>query len=159
MRVLGVDPGTRITGYGLVDSAGGELRHVGHGVVRTDPAQPLWVRLKVIHDGIAGVVGEFGPEQVSIERCFVAKNVRSALMLGHARGAVMVACMCGGVDVHEYAPSEIKSAVTGHGRADKHQVAEMVRVILGLARSAPADASDALAAAICHAHASPRRAP
>ncbi len=152
MRILGVDPGTHVTGYGLVevDDRSGAVRHLTHGVVRTRAADPLWERIGVIHQAIAAVVAEWSPGTLSLERCFVSKNVDSALKLGHTRGAIMVACR--GLDVAEYAPSEIKSAVTGSGRAEKTQVAEMVRVLLRLEAAAQADASDALAAAICHAH-------
>jgi len=149
--VLGVDPGTLVTGWGLVDcGAGGVARHVDHGLVRTRASAPLWDRLKVIHDALLAVAERHRPEALSLEQCFVSKNVQSALKLGHTRGVVMMAAMAVGADIHEYTPMQIKSAVTGSGRADKHQVAEMVRVILGLPEAAPYDASDALAAALCH---------
>jgi crossover junction endodeoxyribonuclease RuvC len=153
MRILGVDPGTRVTGYGVIDAEGGKLRHVCHGQVHTKPGAPLWDRLKTIHDAIVAVAAEHRPDALSLEQCFVSKNVQSALKLGHTRGAIMVAAMSSGLAVHEYQPSVIKSAVSGSGRADKHQVAQMVRVVLSLPVAAPSDASDALAAAICHAHA------
>lgn len=153
LSILGVDPGTLATGWGVVVDEGGRLRHVAHGVVRTRSKDPLWVRLKVIYDALEGVLGEHQPAALSLEQCFVSRNVQSALKLGHARGAVMVACVGASLDVHEYTASRIKSAVAGSGRADKRQVQEMVRMILGLGKLAPEDASDALAAAICHAHA------
>lgn len=152
MRILGVDPGTHITGYGVIDAVDGRLRHVCHGQVRTNAKAPLWERLKTIHDAIAAVAAEHRPDALSLEQCFVSKNVQSALKLGHTRGAIMMAAMAAGLEVHEYQPSVIKSAVSGSGRADKHQVAQMVRVVLALDQAAPSDASDALAAAICHAH-------
>jgi crossover junction endodeoxyribonuclease RuvC len=159
VRILGVDPGTLATGYGVVlaDAHGG-VRHLAHGVIRTHPKSPLWARLGVIHDGIAEVAAEHRAEVLALERCFVAQNIESALKLGHARGAIMVAALRHQLGVYEYAPTQIKAAVTGRGRADKHQVAQMVRIILGLQEAAPADASDALAAAICHAHGVPARA-
>ena len=158
MKVLGVDPGTLATGWCIVESQpGGRLVAHAHGVVRTRPADPLWDRLAQIHQEILAVALEHRPAALSLEQCFVSKNVQSALKLGHTRGAVMVAAKAAGADVFEYAPSQVKSAVTGSGRAEKHQVAEMVRILLGLATTAPADASDAMAAAICHLHGATRR--
>ena len=151
-RLLGIDPGTQATGYGVIDVRDGRLTHVTHGVIRTRPKDPLWVRLRVIHDSLATVIDETRPSVMSMERCFVGKNIQSALKLGHARGAIMVVGATASLEMAEYSPSEIKNAVTGHGRADKHQVQEMVRVILGLPKAAPSDASDALAAAITHAN-------
>ena len=150
--ILGVDPGTQATGYGVIRLEAGRIQHLTHGVIRTRPKDPLWIRLHQIHAALTAVVEEARPTALSLERCFVGKNIQSALKLGHARGAVMVLGAAASMEMAEYSPSEIKNAVTGSGRADKHQVAEMVRVILGLPKSAPSDASDALAAAICHAH-------
>lgn len=151
MVVLGVDPGTLVTGWGVVRYTSQRApRHVAHGLVRTNARAPLWERLAVIHAALVEVAAEHRPDALSLEQCFVSKNVQSALKLGHTRGVVMLAAMGAGAAVFEYAPSQIKSAVTGSGRADKHQVAEMVRVILGLPAAAPFDASDALAAALCH---------
>lgn len=153
MKVLGVDPGTLVTGYGLVEfRAGAPARHLLHGVVRTDPKAPLWERLVQIADAMSVLATEHHPDALSLERCFVSKNVQSALKLGHTRGVIMVTATTLGASVHEYTPGQIKSAVTGNGRAEKHQVAEMVRVILGLPRAPAFDAADALAAAICHGH-------
>jgi crossover junction endodeoxyribonuclease RuvC len=148
--VLGIDPGTVATGYGVVERRDGVLRHIDHGVIRTSSKQPLWTRLGVIHEAIVAVLDAHPPDVLSLERCFVNRNVQSALKLGHARGAIMVAAVSRGVAVAEYTPGQVKQAVTGHGRAEKGQVAEMVRVILALQATAPEDASDALAAAICH---------
>lgn len=151
MIVLGVDPGTLATGWGVIVAAPRQpIRHVAHGVIRTRADDALWDRLAVIDAALAEVIATHRPEVLSIEQCFVSKNVASALKLGHTRGVVMVAARRGGAGVFEYTPGQVKSAVTGNGRAEKHQVAEMVRVILGLAAAAAADASDALAAAICH---------
>lgn len=150
MIVLGIDPGTVATGYGVVERVRGVLRHIDHGVIRTSAKDPLWTRLGIIHTAIVDVLDAHPPDVLSLERCFVSRNVQSALKLGHARGAVMVAAVSRGVDVAEYTPGQIKQAVTGHGRAEKGQVQEMVRVILTLTSTAPEDASDALAAAICH---------
>ncbi|MGM0577735.1 MAG: crossover junction endodeoxyribonuclease RuvC [Myxococcota bacterium] len=151
-RILGVDPGTLATGWGIIDSSGRSVRHLGHGVIRTRAKEPLWERLRVIHDGLAEVIAEHRPEILALEECFVSRNVQSALKLGHTRGVVMVACTAATMDVFEYTASQVKSVVAGHGRARKHQVQEMVRVALTLPKAAPEDASDALAAAICHAH-------
>lgn len=152
IRILGIDPGTLATGWGVVQSDGQRVHHLGHGVLRTRSREPLWARLHAIHEGVCEVLAELRPEVLVIEQVYVSRNVQSALKLGHARGAVMVACVAAGLQVHEYTASRVKSAVAGSGRADKHQVQEMVRVILGLPEAAPEDASDALAAAICHAH-------
>lgn len=151
MKVLGVDPGTLATGWCIVEALpGGALRAHAHGVVRTRPADALWDRLVEIHEAILKVALEHRPDALALEQCFVSKNVQSALKLGHTRGVVMVAAKAAGAEVFEYAPSQVKSAVTGSGRAEKHQVAEMVRILLKLEKTAPADASDAMAAAICH---------
>lgn len=153
MIVLGVDPGTLATGWGVVVAEPRQpIRHVAHGVVRTRPDDALWDRLAVIDRALCEVIAEHEPAALSLEQCFVSKNVQSALKLGHTRGVVMVAARRAGAAVFEYTPGQIKSAVTGSGRAEKHQVAEMVRVILQLPIAAAADASDALAAAICHAN-------
>jgi crossover junction endodeoxyribonuclease RuvC len=134
------------------DPTGRTLRMVDHGVIRTKPEMPLWERLAQIHRAIAEVAATHRPSALALEQCFVSKNVQSALKLGHTRGAIMIAAVAAEAAVFEYAPTLIKSAVTGTGRAEKHQVAEMVRVLLGLNRAPPADAADALAAAICHLH-------
>ena len=150
MIVLGIDPGTVATGYGVVERRAGALRHIAHGVIRTSSKQALATRLGIIHARIVEVLDAHPPDALSLERCFVSRNAQSALKRGHARGAVMVAAVSRGVEVAEYTPGQVKQAVTGRGRAEKAQVQEMVRVILGLPAVAPEDASDALAAAICH---------
>lgn len=149
-RILGVDPGTQVTGWGIVEMTRGGARHVAHGCVRTDTKQPLWTRLAVIHAAITEVAAEYQPSALALERCFVSKNAATALKLGHARGVIMIAALSVQAEVFEYGPTEIKNAVVGNGRADKTQVAEMVRLVLGLPKAAPQDASDALAAALCH---------
>lgn len=159
MIVLGVDPGTLATGWGVVVAEPRRpVVHVAHGVIRTRADQPLWDRLCIIDAALTAVLAEHRPDTLSLEQCFVSKNVQSALKLGHTRGVVMVAARRAGADVFEYTPGQIKSAVTGNGRAEKHQVAEMVRIILALGAAAPADASDALAAAICHGNGHASRA-
>lgn len=159
MIVLGVDPGTLATGWGVVIAAPRRpLLHVAHGVIRTHADAPLWDRLQAIDLALAAVLAAHRPDALALEQCFVGKNVQSALKLGHTRGVVMVAARRAGAEVFEYTPGQVKSAVTGNGRADKHQVAEMVRVVLALGKAAPSDASDALAAAICHGHGHAARA-
>lgn len=159
MIVLGVDPGTLATGWGVVVcEPRNPVRHVAHGVVRTKADAPLWDRLAHIDGELSKVFAEHRPAVLSLEQCFVGKNIQSALKLGHTRGVVMVAARRFGADVYEYTPMQVKNAVTGSGRAEKHQVAEMVRVILTLATAAASDASDALAAAICHGNGHASRA-
>ncbi len=153
MKVLGVDPGTLATGWSIVEALpGGRLVAHAHGVVRTRPADPLWDRLAHVDRALGQVIAEHRPAALALEQCFVSKNAMSALKLGHTRGVVMVAARNAGADVFEYTPGQVKSAVTGNGRAEKHQVAEMVRILLGLQVTAASDASDAMAVAICHIH-------
>lgn len=148
--VLGIDPGSRATGYGVVRQEGERLRSLAAGVVRPRSSEPLPRRLLAIYQGLVGQIERFGPEAVAVEEVFFSINARSALTLGHARGAALLAAAAHGLPVHEYSPSEVKSAVVGYGRAEKHQVQQMVRLILGLAQPPPQDAADALAVAICH---------
>jgi len=152
MRILGIDPGTHITGWGLIESLPGKpLRHIDHGTIRTVTSQKLDERLYTIDRALAEVFGAHVISVMAIETSFVAKNAQTALKLGHARGVAMVAARRAGAEVFEYAPTRVKSAVTGSGRAEKGQVAEMIRVIVGLAAVPQADAADALAVAVCHA--------
>ena len=150
-RILGIDPGSRTTGYGVVELARGRALFVACGVIRTRAAG-LAGRLWELHSGLAEVIAEHGPELAAIEKVFVSMNPSSALKLGHARGVLMLAAMERGLEVAEYTPSRIKQAVAGYGRADKAQVQEMVRLVLGLDRSPSSDAADALAVAMCHAN-------
>ncbi|RMG86624.1 MAG: crossover junction endodeoxyribonuclease RuvC [Candidatus Dadabacteria bacterium] len=150
MRVAGIDPGTGRTGYGVVEMEGNRLRHVAHGVIVTRAADGLPARLDRIFEGLLAVFEAHEPEEVGVEGIFHARNARSALTLGHARGAALLAAHRAGIPVVEYSPMQVKQAVVGYGGAEKHQVQEMVRRLLGLGRPAPADASDALAVAICH---------
>lgn len=152
MRVLGIDPGSRVTGFGVVQVvAGGGLRYVASGCIRV-PAGDLAGRLKAIYDGVGEVIASYRPDVLTAERVFVARNADSALKLGQARGAAICAGINGGLAMTEYAAREIKRAVVGRGGAQKPQVQHMVRVLLDLDRAPPPDAADALAAAICHAH-------
>ncbi len=151
MRTLGIDPGSVKTGYGVVeDRRGGGFIHIDCGIVSPDVKWAFADRLHGIGDGLRRLIKEFRPEAVSIETLFFAKNVQSAMKLAHARGVAMMVAAEAGLPVFEYTAGQIKQAVVGHGRAEKNQVQQMVRVILGLPEIAQEDASDALAAAICH---------
>lgn len=152
MIVLGIDPGAGTTGYGVVARAGGgAVSLLECGVVRTDPALPLARRLRDIHDGIVEVMGRHVVDAVAVEGVFYGKNARTTLVLGHARGAVLLAAALRDVQVVEYSPAEIKSAVCGTGRATKEQVQYMVQQMLRLKRAPqPADAADGVAVALCH---------
>jgi crossover junction endodeoxyribonuclease RuvC len=150
MRVLGIDPGTVTTGWGVVEESGARLRRVAGGVVRARGALPA--RLAAILRAMEEILVDFAPIAVSLEKSFVATNVQSAFRLGEARGTVMAAAARAGVAVTEYSPTEIKRAVVGSGGATKEQVQEMVRRILGLEKAVGVDQADALATAVCHLH-------
>jgi crossover junction endodeoxyribonuclease RuvC len=152
MRILGIDPGSRTTGYGMVDSEGNRLRHIDNGIVATNPKDPLAQRLKAIYDGVTHIITAYQPEVVAVEQIFLAKNPQAALVLGHARGTAILAAVNAGLAVHEYTALQVKSAVVGYGRAGKPQVQQMVKVLLNLPEIAQEDAADALGVAICHAH-------
>ncbi len=152
-RVLGIDPGTAITGYGVVEVRNRSLISIAHGVIATPPRRPFPLRLQAIHQALQAIIRQHRPECAVVEGLFFAKNVRTALQLGHARGAALLAVVDGGLDVFEYSPLEVKSALTGAGRASKEQVQRMVASLLGISSGIPAtDATDALALAICHIH-------
>jgi len=154
VKVFGIDPGSERTGYGCIETDGSRHALVACGAIATSPKTTLPDKLLVIHKALGRLLAEHRPDSVAVESVFHAANVRSALVLGHARGAALLAAVEGGYPVHEYAPAEIKRAVAGYGRADKHQVGEMVRMLLGLVEvPTPNDAADALAVAICHVHA------
>ena len=156
MKVLGIDPGTAACGYGIVQGSGGRLREVAHGCWRSRPSEAPAERLKRIFDGVAELIAEHRPDAVALEESFVGADARIALSVGQARGAVLVAAASAGVESIEYAPSTVKQAVCGYGRADKEQVGKMVKAILALdAVPTPNHAADALAVAICHALAPP----
>jgi crossover junction endodeoxyribonuclease RuvC len=152
MVFLGVDPGSARTGFGLIVSDAGALRHVAHGVIQADSGRPLPQRLQRIHHRIVELIEFHRPESVAVEAIFHARNAKSSLTLGHARGVILLACVDAGLEVHEYSPRVIKQALTGYGQADKEQIRFMVRSMLGLRENPPLDASDALAVAVCHAH-------
>ena len=152
-RILGIDPGSLRTGVGIVDVAlDGRARHVFHTALVVGNADDFPLRLKTIFDGLLELVNAYVPDEVAIERVFMARNPDSALKLGQARGAALCAVLTRTLPVHEYAPTEIKRAVVGGGRADKAQVQHMVKMLLRLETPPQADAADALAVAIAHAH-------
>jgi len=151
VRILGLDPGSRRTGFGVLECRGGQLVLLAQGCLDVSAAAPP-ARLRMIFEGLAALFGAHTPGEVAVERIFVSRNVDSALKLGQARGAALCA-VPGGVPVFEYAPRAIKLALVGSGAAEKFQVAHMVRVLLGVQGPLSADAADALAVAVCHAHA------
>ncbi len=150
MRILGIDPGSHITGYGVVDGEKGRLVHICDGSIVAGSKNPLTLRLAAIFNLIHKVIGEFKPDAVVIEEIFYAKNARSAIMLGHARGVAMLCGAQHGLPIFEYSPMKIKQSVVGYGNATKEQVQKMVKALLKMSAIPKADASDALAAAICH---------
>ena len=153
MRIFGIDPGSERTGYGCVETDGRRHRLVACGVITAHQADTFPLRLARIHAELSSLLASLHPDYVAIENLFHATNVRSALKLGHARGVAMLAAIEAGCEVVEYTPAEIKRAVVGYGRAEKHQVGQMVKLLLGLAAAPlPHDAADALAVAICHMH-------
>lgn len=152
MRILGIDPGTLVTGYGLIQEDKGRLSHMDNGGIFPPRKRPLSERIGYIHDQIELLINKYGPDMVAIEDIFVAKNVSSTLKLGHARGAAMVAVVRSGLPLFEYTANQVKLAVTGYGHASKEQIQKMVRTLLKLPDIAFTDASDALAVAICHLH-------
>jgi len=155
MSVLGIDPGTATTGYGLVEEVGGDLRALAFGTIKTPAGRPLPARLQLIYRAVADLAAEWGPTGAAVEELFFSSNVRTAMSVGQARGVALLALADAGLAVAEYTPSAVKQAVTGYGSADKAQVQEMVRLLLGLAETPrPDDAADALAVAICHFHSS-----
>lgn len=150
-RILGIDPGSRVTGFGVVDSDGQRTVHLASGrIVLRDG--DLGERLRRIFEGVREVIDRHRPEEVAIEDVFVSRNAGSALKLGQARGSALLASVLDGLPLFEYPPARVKQALTGQGRAEKGQVQHMVRLLLGLGETLPEDVSDALAVALCHAH-------
>ena len=156
VRILGIDPGSRVTGYGVVESDGSVTRYIGSGCIRIAD-QPFDARLERIYIGVSGLIDEFHPSHVAIEKVFVHRNADSALKLGHARAAAICGTFGGDVERFEYAARQIKQAVVGRGGADKQQVEHMVKAILAINNPLAPDEADALAIAICHAHSRPPR--
>ena len=156
MRIFGIDPGSERTGYGCVETDGRRHHLVACGAIAAPPGDTFPNRLARIHAELSALLVSCRPDCVAIENLFHAVNVRSALKLGHARGVAMLAAVEAGCEVVEYTPAEIKRAVVGYGRAEKQQVGQMVKLLLGLtAAPSPHDAADALAVAICHLHSMP----
>lgn len=149
--ILGVDPGSRITGYGVIRAEGRHIEYIDSGCIRVGE-KPMAERLQTIFQSLATLIGEYRPQEFAIEQVFMARNPDSALKLGQARGAAIVSAANSGLAVHEYSARQVKQAVVGKGGADKSQVQHMVQVLLSLSRKPQADAADALAIAMCHAH-------
>ena len=153
MIVLGLDPGTAITGYGLVQEDDGQAVALAYGAITTPSNLPLPDRLKLIQIDLAAVIEQYRPDQSAVEQLFFNKNVRTALAVGHARGVVLLTLAQANIPIYEYTPLEVKQAVTGNGRADKAQVQHMVTLLLSLSKiPKPDDVADALAIALCHLH-------
>ena len=150
MRVLGIDPGSRVTGWGVVEERGPGLRHVASGTIALGSRAALAARLAQLHAECVRLVGRWAPGAVAVERAFVARNVQSALRLGEARGAVLAAVAAAGTALHEYTPAEVKLATVGHGGADKSSIRRGVSTRLGIGPGLSLDAADALALALCH---------
>lgn len=151
MRIIGIDPGTGILGFGVVDFSGGKSTMVTAGVIRTPPHTPLDERLEDIFDGLTEIIVETNPDVMSIENLFFARNVTTAMSVAHARGVAMLTGRKAKIPIADYTPMQIKQTLTGYGKADKKQVQEMVRIQLGLKEvPKPDDCADALAAAITH---------
>ena len=159
MRVMGIDPGSLCTGYGIVEETGGRLTSIHFGSIASKSKSPFAHRLKTIYDGLASVMEEFQPDTVAVEEVFFATNPKSTLKLGQTRGVALLAAAKADITLAEYSPLEVKQSVVGYGRADKRQVRDMVTAILKLkAKPEPLDVSDALAVAICHLHSYQARA-
>ena len=153
MLVLGIDPGTATTGYGIVRFDGDTLEPLTYGVISTSAGSPLPLRLRQLHHQLQALIESYRPTEASVEELFFARNARTALAVGHARGVILLALAEAHVPTYEYTPMQVKQAITGYGLADKAQVQQMVRILLGLETiPKPDDAADALAIAICHAN-------
>jgi crossover junction endodeoxyribonuclease RuvC len=151
-RIIGLDPGLRNAGWGVIDSEGSRLVHVADGVVRADPTLSTAERLNIIYKTLVEIIGEYRPDEAAVEETFVSKDARATLKLGQARGIAMLAPAAAGIPVFEYAPNQIKKTVVGVGHAEKAQIHHMLKMLLPKAKPKSPDAADALAIAICHAH-------
>jgi crossover junction endodeoxyribonuclease RuvC len=152
VKLLGIDPGLRFTGWGIIEAEGNRLRHVADGIIATDAEQSVPERLRALHEALGELLGSFHPDEAAVEETYVNRNGTATLKLGYARGVALLAPALAGIPVIEYGAKAVKSAVVGTGGADKAQVAMMVRRLLPGATIKRADAADALAVAICHAH-------
>ena len=159
MRILGVDPGYAILGWGVLDLTGNHFSVVDYGAITTDAKMEMPLRLQHLYIQLCAVIEKYKPEVASIEELFFNSNAKTAIMVGQARGVAVLACVNGGLEVNEYTPLQIKQALVGYGRADKKQVQAMVKAILNLSEvPKPDDTADAVAAAICHGHSAGNRA-
>lgn len=153
MRILGIDPGYAILGWGILDMKGNHFSVVDYGAVTTDAGMEMPLRLQHLYQELSAIIEEYHPEVASIEELFFNNNAKTAIMVGQARGVAVLACVNGGLQINEYTPLQIKQALVGYGRADKKQVQSMVKAILNLKEvPKPDDTADAVAAAICHGH-------
>ncbi|OGX68263.1 MAG: crossover junction endodeoxyribonuclease RuvC [Paenibacillus sp. RIFOXYA1_FULL_44_5] len=153
MRILGIDPGIAIVGFGFIDKVGSTLKPVQYGSIQTESTEDSAVRLKMIYDSILKLIDRYEPQAVAIEKLFFNRNVTTALTVGQARGVLMLAAVQKGLPIGEYTPLQVKQAIVGYGKAEKKQVQEMVKMFLHLSTvPKPDDVADALAIAICHAH-------
>ncbi len=153
MRILGIDPGYAILGYGIIDVTGNRFSAVDYGSIMTDASMDMTSRLQSIYANLTNLINTYKPDEASIEELFFNNNAKTAILVGEARGVALLACANGGLPIGEYTPLQIKQSLVGYGRADKKQVQFMVKTMLNLAQvPKPDDTADALAAAICHAH-------
>lgn len=153
MIILGIDPGTAITGYGVIEMKGNKFQHLAYGAIKTDSDKKLEYRLEKIYHQAEELINIYKPAQMAIEELFFNKNVKTALSVGHARGVIMLAAIQNGLEIAHYTPLQVKQSVVGYGRAEKEQVQYMVKNILNLPQiPKPDDVADALAVAICHGH-------
>jgi len=157
MKIIGIDPGYAILGYGVIEKKGNHFVPCGFGAITTEPKDDMTGRLKSIYNALMDIIAEFEPEVASIEELFFNTNSKTALLVGQARGVAILACANSGLKIYEYTPLQVKQALVGYGRAEKEQVQAMVKTILNLKETPkPDDTADALAAAICHGHSSGR---
>ena len=153
MKILGIDPGYAILGYGVIEMNGNKFRVCDYGAITTDPKTAMADRLKILYQALMDLIVEHRPESASIEELFFNTNAKTAILVGQARGVAILACANSGLEIYEYTPLQIKQALVGYGRAEKQQIQAMVKVILNLKETPkPDDTADALAAAICHGH-------
>lgn len=152
MRIIGIDPGSRYTGYGVIEKDGQDLHHLASGRINATKGDTFAHRLEIIYEGLQRVLDEWPAQDAAVETIFTARNVRSTIKLGQARGVALLALHHVELNIHEYAPAKIKKTVVGRGRASKKQVAEMIKMRLNLRCRVSEDAADALAAAVCHSH-------
>jgi len=151
MIILGIDPGTATTGYGLIEEKAGKLMLVDYGVIITEPKMTLEQRLEKLYDELGDIIDEYNPDEIAIEELFFSTNVKTAMSVGHARGVILLATQKAGIPMSEYTPNQVKNGICGYGAADKKQVQKMVTMLLKLTETPqPDDAADALAIAICH---------